>query len=122
MGNTIQPTGPIVTGRNTPCGSPMARDRKRPAVHRADDDRRAVTTFPSNNVSFPAGIADADGALWFTNRGLSIGRMSTGGAFTWFDGLNDTIDITKGPDDALWFTNGGTTARGRSAGSPRTGR
>ena len=39
--------------------------------------------------------------------GFSKSQEARKARFTRFDGLNDTLDITTGPDDALWFTNGG---------------
>lgn len=62
-----------------------------------------------------------DGALWFTsncNVGPdlgSIGRMTTGGKKTLYDGkgIYDPEAIAAGPDRALWFTNGHNNSIGR---------
>src|SRR5262249_26685238 len=49
-----------------------------------------------------------DGALWFANFLGSIGRITTGGAFTIFAAgqVTQPQSITSGPGRALWFTEG----------------
>src|SRR5215472_14295754 len=74
-----------------------------------------IQEFPPPTLA--AGITDIatgpDGALWFTEGGVSkIGRITTSGSFTEFPiptalisslGLAPTA-IAAGPDGALWFT------------------
>lgn len=56
-----------------------------------------------------------DGAMWFTETpplgSGGIGRITTGGVVTEFDGSNGitqpTDQITAGPDGAMWFTETG---------------
>jgi len=65
----------------------------------------------------PTAITDGpDGNLWFTERNGQIGRMTTAGVVTMFDGPSGDcglvpdeschvpLDITTGPDGNLWFT------------------
>src|SRR5262245_40032445 len=59
--------------------------------------------------SVPRGIAaGADGALWFTERGVNkIGRITTGGTITEFPvptANSQPYGIAAGPDGTLWFT------------------
>src|SRR5437899_1436141 len=64
----------------------------------------------------PQGIAAGpDGALWFTNQDSLIGRVSTSGVVTNYEGSGPIhpFDITAGPDGALWFTNRGNNSIGR---------
>ena len=54
----------------------------------------------------------SDGALWFTERGGNIGRITTAGkinqvclaSLTGRSQNTDPVGITTGPDNALWFT------------------
>ena len=49
-----------------------------------------------------------DGALWFTNRDNSIGRMTTTGAVSTFPNVSGNgipEDITVGPDGNLWYAD-----------------
>jgi hypothetical protein len=59
--------------------------------------------------------AGPDGALWFTNGGDSIGRITTAGVITNHSDptISDPDGITTGPDGALWFTNSGNNSIGR---------
>jgi hypothetical protein len=67
--------------------------------------------------SFPEGITTGpDGALWFTDGGVRIGRMTTAGAVTVYAIPTPTgapYGITTGPDGALWFTEPGSSKIGR---------
>ncbi|MBV8198206.1 MAG: hypothetical protein JO263_08725, partial [Candidatus Eremiobacteraeota bacterium] len=45
-----------------------------------------------------------DKALWFTNGGGAIGRITTKGKITTYPLSNGPWDIAAGPDGALWFT------------------
>jgi streptogramin lyase len=75
-----------------------------------------VSRFPLPSASAPRGIAAGpDGALWFTEVGLSkIGRLTTGGELREFQvptlGLGPS-EIAAGPDGNLWFTEN-TAAEG----------
>ena len=70
----------------------------------------SVTEFTlPTGVYLGGGIAGGpDGALWFTARKGDtgqIGRLTTSGSLSWFDGLTGPAgDITSGPDGRLWFT------------------
>ena len=52
------------------------------------------------------------GALWFTDGGTSIGRITTAGKVTTFTGtgIDEPSGIAVGPDGALWFTNPAASA------------
>lgn len=67
-----------------------------------------ITEYPLPNPNTPLEIvAGPDGALWFTELGGRIGRLTTGGSFTDFELPKDMalpLGITVGPDGALWFT------------------
>ena len=61
----------------------------------------------------PAGTIDittgSDSALWFTlpvssPSSTSIGRLTTGGSFTFYPVYSKVDSITSGPDGALWIT------------------
>src|SRR5437660_5669063 len=59
------------------------------------------------NTPGPQGIAlGSDGALWFTEINLGIGRMTPTGSFTNYSLSQGAqpLDIVSGPDGALWFT------------------
>ena len=74
-----------------------------------------VKIFPGG-FSSPFGIAAGpDGALWFTNNGNTIGRISTTGTVKIFfgTGISGSWGIAAGPDGALWFTNNGNSSIGR---------
>jgi streptogramin lyase len=67
----------------------------------------SVTRYPTGNCSPRSIAAGPDGALWFTCYGDQIGRISTGGAMTFFrvPSRGSTPGyILAGPDGALWFT------------------
>jgi virginiamycin B lyase len=71
----------------------------------------AAQTFteflPPTPASRPSAITTGpDGALWFTESGGKIGRITTQGSITEFPIRRDGIlhAITTGPDGALWFT------------------
>lgn len=55
---------------------------------------------------FPVGItAGPDGQLWFAVAGANkIGKVTTYGAFTFYDVSGSAFDITTGSDGNLWFT------------------
>jgi hypothetical protein len=58
--------------------------------------------------------AGPDGALWFTNGGKAIGRITTNGVVTKYTDpgvIYDSGEISAGPDGALWFTNYGWIGR-----------
>jgi virginiamycin B lyase len=67
-----------------------------------------VTEFiPPTPASRPSAITTGpDGALWFTESGGKIGRITTQGSITEFPIKGDGIlhSITTGLDGALWFT------------------
>jgi virginiamycin B lyase len=72
-----------------------------------------ITEFPapgSNNAQVRAG---ADGSLWFTDRAGKIGRITTDGTITEFNGGMNAggmpFSIAMGPDGNMWFTDAGTT-------------
>ena len=50
-------------------------------------------------------IVGSDGALWFADGKLSIGRITTGGAVTEYPVGVQPDGLTKGPDGAIWFTS-----------------
>ena len=69
---------------------------------------------PTNFANNPADAPDSglttgpDGALWFTNRDNSIGRMTTTGAVSTFPNVSGNgipEDITVGPDGNLWYAD-----------------
>ena len=80
-----------------------------------------VTEFPlptvSVDVGFPSGpiqeapiptdiVSGADGALWFNEGLLGIGRITTDGQISRFPVAGAQVDsLAFGPDKALWFTN-----------------
>jgi virginiamycin B lyase len=71
----------------------------------------AAHTFTEFILPTPASRPSAittgpDGALWFTESGGKIGRITTRGSITEFTIKSDGIlhSITTGPDGALWFT------------------
>ena len=59
-------------------------------------------------------VSGPDGALWFTsNGGTAIGRMTLGGALTYYPVVEALYQfgagsIADGPDGAMWFTGVGT--------------
>ncbi len=75
-----------------------------------------ITEFPlPTPLSQPLGITPGpDGALWFTEGGHRIGRISTNGTIAEFPLPADVFlgGITAGPDGALWFTEGSDTNSG----------
>jgi streptogramin lyase len=65
---------------------------------------------PPTGASYPASLAfGPDGNLWFTDpEQHRIGRMTTGGATTFFGPTRgEPSDIVVGPDAALWLTEAG---------------
>jgi virginiamycin B lyase len=63
--------------------------------------------IPPTPASRPSAITTGpDGALWFTESGGKIGRITTQGSITELPIKGDGIlhSITTGPDGALWFT------------------
>ena len=85
-------------------------------VSNADASPPVVTNYTDPSISTPNGIvAGPDGALWFTNSGNSIGRITTAGVVTNYTGtgISFPTGITVGPDGALWFTNRGNDSIGR---------
>ena len=92
-----------------------------------------ITEFaPLTLANQPGDItAGPDGALWFTQEGLTpgIGRMTTSGVSAeyaagltpGFSLLMTPKGITEGPDGALWFTEQGVTADGIARMDPATG-
>lgn len=84
-----------------------------------------ITEFPVSSANGwpPGGITPGpDGALWFTENGLSaIGRISTAGALTAYPVPTPDswpTDITNGPDGNLWFSEGGASKIGRISFAP----
>src|SRR5438309_4301981 len=67
--------------------------------------------------SYPNHItAGPDGALWFTELGGNIGRITTEGTFTEYPVPTPNsapYAITSGPDGNLWFTEYGANKIGR---------
>jgi virginiamycin B lyase len=68
--------------------------------------------------AFPQSItAGPDGALWFTERGGKIGRITSAGAITEFavhpPKGRTLFGIVAGPDGALWFTEPNDKTIGR---------
>src|ERR1039457_4693327 len=90
-------------GRTARCG--LLKPSARLGVFQAWD----VTEYalPTSN-SEPSGITvGPDGALWFTESGMSkIGRITTAGDITEYPrpSTGGAGGITAGPDGALWFT------------------
>ena len=74
----------------------------------------AVTDFPGAAGPITTG---PDGALWFAGQypTLALGRITTAGVMTTYNGMNQPEGITAGPDGALWFVNAGNSGR-RSIG------
>ncbi len=72
-----------------------------------------ITQFPAVGSNIAQVRAGSDGNLWFTDRAGKIGRITTSGAITEFNGgLNagaQPFSIALGPDGNMWFTDGGTT-------------
>jgi len=50
-------------------------------------------------------VVGSDGALWFADGNLLIGRITTGGAVTEYPVGVQPDGMTKGPDGAIWFTS-----------------
>jgi streptogramin lyase len=68
----------------------------------------AITEFPA--PSEPVGItAGSDGALWFSEDNLNVGRITLAGAISQFPLLPgscaDATGITSAPDGNVWFTD-----------------
>ena len=79
-----------------------------------------MTNYTGTGIYLPNGItAGPDGALWFTNFGNSIGRISTTGTVTNYTGtgignpVRDHGRARRGPGSPTWTT--------RSGGSPPPG-
>jgi RHS repeat-associated protein len=78
-----------------------------------------VTNYTDSSVSGPVGVAKGnDGALWFTNNGNnSIGRLTTGGAFSAYTGSGSGPNVIKntvaGNDGNLWYTNSSGNSIGK---------
>jgi virginiamycin B lyase len=69
----------------------------------------AITTGHGSLDGITAG---PDGALWFTESGGFIGRITTAGVVTDFPiptANSNPTGIAAGPDGALWFTEAGDT-------------
>jgi streptogramin lyase len=69
----------------------------------------SITEYPIPSSSgIPQGITvGTDGALWFTESGGEIGRVTTAGIFTEYPvptAAGNPTGISAGPDGALWFT------------------
>src|SRR5262249_55534799 len=64
-------------------------------------------SIPGSSLPYEITVG-SDGALWFANYLGSIGRITTGGAFTLFaEGqVTQPQSIVSGPDGAVWFTEG----------------
>jgi virginiamycin B lyase len=65
----------------------------------------AATEFSLSPVSSPRGVtAGPDGALWFTESGVSVaGRITTSGSISEFLVATFPHGIALGPDGALWL-------------------
>ena len=97
-------------------GRRLVVHEQRKQLHRAHHDGRGRHQLHRNGHHNPSGItAGPDGALWFTNAGNSIGRITTAGVVTNYTGtgISNPSGITAGPDGALWFTNSGNNSIGR---------
>jgi virginiamycin B lyase len=96
-----------------------------PATAKGNPYGVVVTNYPVPTAyASPSGIVTGpDGALWFTDSGLSgsIGRMTTAGVLTTYtdSSINAPEEITVGQDGALWYTNfnGGSIGRITTAGA-----
>jgi virginiamycin B lyase len=84
----------------------------RPAAAQNFNEYPTVTPFGD-----PYGItAGPDGALWFTENGGKIGRITTAGVMTEFPiptANSNPLGITSGPDGALWFVEYSANQIGR---------
>ena len=92
-----------------------------------------ITIYTNPDIDFAEGITTGpDGALWFASYGnFTIGRVTTGGQFSFFSGSGTSSgssgcpvdivpqctdsprNIVAGPDGALWFTNSDNNTIGR---------
>ena len=90
-----------------------------PVMAKGNTGGVVVTDYPvTTQFADPSGIvAGPDGALWFTDSGLtgSIGRVTTAGVVTTYTdpSINRPQQITVGSDGALWFTNFNSNTIGR---------
>jgi streptogramin lyase len=71
----------------------------------------AVTecTTPTTNSNPVHIVSGPDGALWFTELGGKVGRITTSGTFTEYPlpAYTEPYGITVGPDNNLWITEAG---------------
>jgi hypothetical protein len=76
--------------------------------HRRSNHRALLKTGNGSGFDFQGITAGPDGALWFTEIGYTIGRITTTGVVTEYQvpGVPAGGGITVGPDGALWFTPG----------------
>jgi streptogramin lyase len=81
----------------------------------------AISLYPFDNGFYaPRGITvGPDGALWFTTRYALIGRITTAGSLTFFDGIAAS-SIAAAPDGALWLWNGNVVGRMTTSGALTT--
>jgi virginiamycin B lyase len=82
------------------------RTQLRGRIHRMATDGQVTEQFLAPDGVTPDRIvAGPDGALWFSDPGDKIGRITTTGEFTIHPVPNGfPMDITVGSDGALWFT------------------
>ena len=75
-----------------------------------------VSNYPS--ITAVDIVAGPDGAMWFTTGSSSIGRITLGGAVTYFNdpSLSYFAGIVPGPDGAMWFADNNSIGRITMAG------
>jgi streptogramin lyase len=78
-----------------------------------------VREFPSRARIGGQIVTGPEADLWFTGPGLSVGRMTPSGQFSWFGfkGGAATLDIAVGSDGGIWATTSTNPIKGVLAGS-----
>lgn len=99
-----------------PDGNLWVNDRDGDAVWRVTPDGVA-SPFRGGGIDRPGDIvAGIDGALWFTNAGQTIGRLTTAGAISTFPTPGSyPVLLAAGPDGNVWFTDEVSQRVGRLA-------
>ena len=90
-----------------------------PSSIRRITTRGTASSFTAAGVVYPQSITHGpDGAMWFTDGGVSgadysIGRITNSGTFTFYPLASYPGEIAAGSDGALWFTYPSNNAVGR---------